>query len=33
MTWTKWNEPVTVEIKILEAFKYTSTLQIVQKPS
>ena len=26
------NEPVTVEIKILEAFKYTSTLQIVQKP-
>ena len=26
------NEPVTVEIKILEAFKYTSTLEIVQKP-
>ena len=26
------NEPVTVEIKILEAFKYTSTLQIMQKP-
>ena len=26
------NEPVTVEIRILEAFKYTSTLQIVQKP-
>ena len=26
------NEPITVEIKILEAFKYTSTLEIVQKP-
>ena len=26
------NGPVTVEIKILEAFKYTTTLEIVQKP-
>ena len=25
-------EPVSVEIKILEAFKYTSTLEIVQRP-
>lgn len=26
------NERVTVEIKILEAFKYTTTLEIVQRP-
>ena len=26
------NEKVTVEIKILEAFKYTTTLEIVQRP-
>lgn len=26
------SEPVTVEITILEAFKYTSTLEIVQRP-
>ena len=26
------NQKVTVEIKILEAFKYTTTLEIVQKP-
>ena len=26
------SEKVTVEIKILEAFKYTTTLEIVQKP-
>lgn len=26
------NDKVTVEIKILEAFKYTTTLEIIQKP-
>ncbi len=26
------SEPVTVEITILEAFKYTTTLEVVQKP-
>lgn len=26
------NEKVTVEIKILEAFKYTTTLEIIQRP-